>query len=392
MSTPVFTCGFECGRTSTTAGVGEHWINLSGTASIQTSTVRSGARSFRANPTAASAFASTTPLTTNTRWIGRVYIQFATLPSADVDLCGPNVANGPTVRFKQSDSKLYAAVAGTLGAFGVSVTTSVWYRIDFDANISAGGNDTCDVMVDGVACGQATAGGAVAGIDNVFIGLIGTSTADVFFDDFVLSNTGVDYPIGAGYVNHFVPTADGTHNIAGAADFQRTLTGTDILNATTTAFQLVDDVPLESGASVDWVNLIAPPNATDYVECVFGPASGISTPTAAPRAVEVIAAIHQAGTGLGSMEIRMNDNGTTNVLYTAAAVAGVTTIIYKGKQYATAPTGGAWTVAAGAGNFNNLRVRFGSPAVVDANPDQFFDCIMVEAEFQLWDLMPQACL
>jgi hypothetical protein len=182
-------------------------------------------------------------------------------------------------------------------------------------------------------------------------------------------------------LNHFVPTSDGTHNIAGAADFERTLTGTDILNATTTAYQLVDDVPLESGASVDWINMVAPPNATDYVECIFGPASGISTPTAGPRAVEVIAGIHQAGTGTGNMEIRMNDNGTNNVLYTATAVAGISNVAYKRKHYGTnIANGGAWTIS-GAGNFNNLRVRFGSPAAVDANPDQYFDCIMIEAEF-----------
>ncbi len=78
----------------------------------------------------------------------------------------------------------------------------------------------------------------------------------------------------------------------------------------------------------------------------------------------------------------MNDNGTTNVLYTATAVIGVTSVAFKHKHYATAIAGGgAWTVSAGNGNFNNLRVRFGSPAAVDANPDQYFDCIMVEAEF-----------
>jgi hypothetical protein len=98
--------------------------------------------------------------------------------------------------------------------------------------------------------------------------------------------------------------------------------------------------------------------------------------------VEVIAGIHQATTATGNMEIRINDNGTMNVLYTATTVAGVTAVAYKRKHYAVnIANGGAWTVVSGAGNFNNLRVRFGSPAVLDVVPDQYFDCIMVEAEF-----------
>lgn len=377
--TPIFACGFECGQFGTA-----HW-NGGGVGASSTGTVRSGARSFRANPTASIVQLITfdAPWGSNTRRIARMYVNFATLPSADTALAlfGGGAA-GPNVRFKQSDSKIYAAVGTTFGASGVTVTTGIWYRIDSDFNVNTSGADFCDVQVDGVACGQATATGLSSVTGNEAIGVLETCTADVFFDDYVASVTAADYPIGAGYVNHFVPTADGTHNIAGAADFQRTLTGTDILNATTTAFQLVDDVPVEPTGPTDWINMIAPPNATDYVECIFGPAPGISTPTVAPRAVEVLAGIHQAGTGTGNMEIRMNDNGTTNAMYTATTVAGVTSVAYKRKHYAVnIANGGAWTVAAGAGNFNNLRVRFGSPAAVDANPDQFFDCIMIEAEF-----------
>jgi hypothetical protein len=292
---------------------------------------------------------------------------------------------GPNIAFKQSDGKIYAAVATTLGASGVAVTTGTWYRLDFDFNFTTSTN-VCDVQVDGAACGQASATGLGAGQNQFLIGVVGsgTRTADAFFDDIVLSVTAADYPIGAGYVNHFVPTADGTHNIAGTGDFQRTLTGTDILNATTTAYQLIDDVPMEASA-VDWQNMVAPPNATDYVECIFGPAPTIATPTVGPRAVEVIGGINQAGTGNGNMEIRINDNGTTDAMYSATGVAGVAVasgVVFKRKHYATAIAGGgAWGVAAGNGNFNNLRVRFGSPAAVDANPDQYLVSMMIEAEF-----------
>ena len=386
--TPVFCCGFECGVTSSSL----HIASTQG--SYSTSTVRSGARSHRINPTAVSTghIATTITLTASDKWIIRCYINFATLPSADCLLL--YVTDG-TIKvglgFKQSTSKIdlgNETVGGTsISGGGVSVTTGVWYRVELYVN-SAANPWTYDGKVDGVQLtNPATQVRAAATPTNFVFGVnlrTGSITADVFFDDFLASNTIVDYPLGAGYVNHFVPTSDGTHNIAGTGDFQHGTAGADIVNATTDAFSLVDDVPLPSSITTsDLINLVAPPNATDYVESVFGPASGVASPASAPRAVEVMAAYHQAGTGAGNMEIRMNDNGTTNVLYTATGVAGVTTLAYIRKLYASnIANGGAWTITSGAGNFNNLRMRFGSPAAVDANPDQYLDAIMIEAEFQ----------
>lgn len=388
MATPVFCCGFECGVT------GSHWTLGTG-ASFSTGTVRSGVRALRLNASAsASSVASVAanfPLTGN-KLVVRFYLHFTTLPTTALRIL--NIVNvggtsGTTrqvgILFDSTVNKIFPMITGSAatGSVGASVTTGQWYRIDWKIDMSA--NPWVQALsVDGVEDAVTISLAAdtfTANAQVVFGHVSTTSTFDIFYDDFLASQTTADYPLGAGYVNHFIPTADGTHNIAGTADFQRTLTGTDILNATTTAFQLVDDVPLESGASVDWINMLAPPNATDYVECVFGPASGISTPSVAPRAVEVIAGIHQAATGTGNMEIRLNDNGTTNAMYSATGVAGVTSVAYKRKHYATPPTGGAWTVAAGDGNFNNLKVRFGSPATLDVNPDQYFDCIMLEAEF-----------
>ncbi len=383
--TPVGCCGAECG---VSGSGGQHW-SVGANASFDTSTVRSGARSIRLNPTAAaaSAVAGLGFSGSGTLCVSRLYFRAASFPSIDAFVGGISTGSDRIgLVYKNSDGKFYAGrMAGTtvtFGSTGVTAATGQWYSIDVRANVIAN-PWVIDVALDGVALGPFSPAVAASTISaGIALGGNANATFDWNFDDFITSATSGDYPIGAGYVNHFIPTSDGTHNVAGAADFQRTLTGTDILNATTTAFQLIDDVPLESGASVDWQNMIAPPNATDYVECIFGPASGISVPTAGPRAVEVIAGYHQAGATVGNMEIRMNDNGTTNALYTATAVVGVTSVAYARKHYATAIAGGgAWTVSAGAGNFNNLRVRFGSPAAVDANPDQYFDCIMVEAEF-----------
>ncbi len=378
--TPTFCCGGECG----VSGVGTHWPTVSGTRSFDTTTVRSGARSLRVNPTVgAGEWSTVAGVFTGGVAVYRYYVNFTTLPSASTELSVGNNTTGGAY-FKSSDSKIYASfnITTGFGATGVTVTTGVWYCIDVKV-ISTANPHLIDVSVDGVACGQSSHAVAASTTNEALslrVGIFGNVTTDVFYDDVVTSATTGDYPIGEGYVNHFIPTSDGTHSGLTAGDYQRTLTGTDILLATTTAYQLIDDVPLESGASVDWINMVAPAAAADYVECVYGPASGISTPTVAPRAVDVICGYHQAGTGTGNMELRLNDNGTTSIVYTATTVAGVTSVAYVRKHYATGPAG-AWTVTAGAGNFNNIRIRFGCPAAVDANPDQYFDCTMIEAEF-----------
>lgn len=391
--TPVFCCGFECG----VSGVfGSHWDNSGGLATFSTSTVRSGARSLRLNLAAASTTMGSNygGLTAfgGTAGVLRGYIHFTTLPDTNFPLLLLTTASGGTVGlvYQSSDGKLYAGRdnTGTLtvGSSGFTPVTDRWYLVDIRVNVVAN-PWLIDVQIDGVALGQASIALAASTISIIrcgrnYTGI--TTTVDCFIDDILMSSTLADYPLGAGFVNHFVPTADGTHNIAGTADFRRTLTATDILNSTTDAHLLVDEVPLEATVT-DWINMIAPPNATDYVECIFGPAPGIHVPVIGPRAVEIICGINQAGTGAGNMEIRLNDNGTTNAVYSATGVAGVTVATgqqFKRKHYATAPTGGAWNANdSGAGSFRNIRIRFGSPAALDVNPDQYFGCAMIEAEF-----------
>jgi len=260
----------------------------------------------------------------------------------------------------------------------------VVYYIDVRVNSSANPH-LIDVSVNGTPCAQlsrATAALTSATGVSVGFGLV-NATADASFDDVVCSQTSADFPIGDGYVNHFVPTADGTHNVAGTNDFERTLTGVDIDNTTTDAYLLVAKVPLEA-TMTEWINNKLAVSATDYVECIFGPAPGISSPTVAPRAVDVIVGINQAATGTGNMEIRLNDNGTEDAVYSASGVAGVavaTGQVFKRKHYAAGPAG-AWVIGGGGnGDFTDLRIRYGSPAVLDVNPDQYYGNTLIEAEF-----------
>lgn len=378
-------CGVAFILSSTFSGY-EH-PNFTGSAAFSTGVVRSGARSVRVNPSASATnhyAVFIDPSVTATTAVSRIAVRFDSLPTVDCFIFasenGVPSINSSGALFQVSDSKIYARTTTVTGATGVSVTTGVWYFIDVRIVVDPITSITVDVQVNGTACGQAFDFAALSVIGDLYAGVIhaSTVTADVYFDDLVVSQTSGDYPIGDGFVHAFVPTSDGTHNVAGAADFRRGTTATDILNATTTAYQLVDEVPLDSGTpdTDDYISCFNPPNSTDYVEVKYGAAPSSSTPAEGPRAVEVVYIHHEAGTGFGVSAAKLNDNGTISNVHAAGSVVGGTALRYESKHFATAPsTGVAWTAAL----FNNLRMRFGFSS--DANPDQYFDGTMIEAEF-----------
>lgn len=375
---------------------GQHW-HQGVNGDITTTRPRSGLRALYVNVASAAKLYERNFPTSSAHHIYRIYFFFEALPSVNVELCrslvAPNLSGGPFVYFQQSTSKIFAAVGSsaspTLGASGVTIETGRWICIDtyFFTNLS--GNDTCDVQVDGIACGQASASGFGSSLPDAMSIGVSNSTCEFYMDDVVVSFTAADYPIGPSQgVLPIVPIADGTHNIAGGGDFQHGSAGTDITNATTDAWTLIDDLPAQAVTGVgttDFITIVAPPNATDYIECRLGiaPSLNLPPPRIGPQAVEAFIAIHQAGTGAGNMEVRLNDNGTMGVIYTATGVAGTTNVRYKFAHFAIAPSGAAWHARndGSDGDIYDLRMRFGSPASVDANPDQYLDSFMLEADF-----------
>jgi hypothetical protein len=377
MATPVFCCGFECGVLS---NVGVHWLNVGvGTPTIDTTTVRTGLRSVRFNAVAAGVIAGSATgvcaIGANAVNVARFALRFATLPNGNVVIC--TTGSAPTIDwglyFQVSDGKLYCRAGGVNGATGVALATNTWYMIDLRFTIDATGLlMTVDARVDGIGLGTAALGAFVTEANYWVFGLRTAVTADMYADDFLASNTSADYPFGDGYVLSYIPNADGSHNVAGSNDFEKTLTGTDITNSTTDAWQLVDERPLPTTA-VDFINGIAPPNGTDYVEIAYED----SVEPVAPRTVEAIVVYHDAGgAGTNSFGVSLrNSGGAGNVDIMTEAPRNVgATISYGRKHFATDPAGAAWTLTV----FNALRSRF---RVADASPDPYLDALMLEAEY-----------
>jgi hypothetical protein len=360
-------------------------VPISGTpATIDSSDPRSGLQAARVAVSAGTSVSrrqmSGLAILAATVSVHRLYIKFITLPSADTYLfwIGGTLTRVGVV-FKASDSKIYAGTANlTFGATGVSVDTGVWYRIDVKLDFTTGAK-VADVQVDGVACGQVTGtGGATTGF--VEFGCSHAATGEWLVDDYKSSDTPGDYPLGAGSAIGFIPASDGLHNVDGADDFERGDTGTDITNATTDAYKLVDDFPMPSAASdSDAIAVVSPPNPTDYVEVKFATIPGGPIPVDPPSSIEVIVAYHQPTSAIGNVRLAIADNGVTDDVLNLTDVGSLGALKFARKHYIDPPSAAsAWTLTAGNGNFFDVRMRIYSS---DATPTQYFDAAMIEAEF-----------
>lgn len=377
----VFCCGFECGV------FGSHWtLNVAG-AEFNTSTFRSGLRSLRLNPSAASSLVYKQVEAGVRIRTMRFYLRVTTAPNVDYQVVGMSPALGDFwgLGYKASDGKFYALGATTYGATGVTLTTGVQHQVDIKINKSAN-PALVDVMIDGLPLGQSSHAIAAADVNYINIGLNGNATCDMYIDDLIVTNGLNDYPIGPGHIISLVPGSDGTHTATGTNVVKGTVAaptgGGAITSATTDAFNRVNARPIGGGVA-DSTFLINQQTiaALEYAEVITEP----STEPNIPRAVEILVADRQASTAVGSMEIRTvqkitTPNGEVTVV-NLIAVAGQVTDKYTTKQLGyLAPGGVPWTVAI----VKDLRHRFGYS--IDATPDQYWRGVIVEAEYA--DLPP----
>lgn len=382
-------CGFECGVNNNTAHV-----TLGTHAAFDTSIFRSGGtfgRSVRVNLSAQNDATFLQLLGLGNTFVGRIYVYFATLPDANTLIF--RIADGLIfhgVGFKASDGKLYAARSNsgviTFGATGVAVSAGQWYKLGVRV-IANGTTIVTDVEVavpgeDAVSAAQLSqVNGSSLQSDTVAFGSTANVTADMYFDDVNIADASGDYPLAEGSSLPFIPTSDGSHNIAGANQFERGTTGVDITNATTTAYQLVDELPMDDGTPAvdDYIAAIAPSSGNDYVEVKFGAAPGVTLPVDPPTSVEVIVGYH-GGLG-GDLKLSLVDDGAVDTIVSKVGWAGSSVVNFASKHYADPPSSAtSWTLASGPGNFLDLRIRFYS---ADALPDQYFDGALLEVDFGL---------
>lgn len=212
----LWSCGFEL-QTVGSGGVGVEWDTTTGSPSINTTTVRSGAASLRCNPTAATSFIQHAIQASDvaTRVYLRAYVRIATLPSAKTMILswtdGTPFGYGIVL---QTNGKL--TIEGTNGTLftsqsALTLSTGQWYRIELDMDDN---NDIATAYVDGTQVLQLT-GADVFGGHLARFGPQFSCTTDIYLDDLAVNDTSGSTQTalpGAGSIVHLRPNAAGDNN------------------------------------------------------------------------------------------------------------------------------------------------------------------------------------
>lgn len=205
----------------------------------------------------------------------RFYFYYTAAPSADNTIFR-NATISPYIAIKISSTgtlKLFDE-DGQIGSASSALSTSTWYRIEVEYNVSgAGGTHTAKARIDGTEFAAAT-NRTTGGSDSILLGGNLLSEAQTtgawFFDDVAINdNTGSyqnSYP-GEGKIVHLKPNANGTTNSwtigAGSGSNYEQVDEVTPDEATTYLRSLttnaVDEYAIEAfpGNSYDTINCIA---------------------------------------------------------------------------------------------------------------------------------------
>jgi len=313
--------------------------------------------------------------------VGSFYVRPDNNPSyatSDYALFGflVDAGTGPTIYFNHTTSKLYAT-NGSDCSVAMTYPDSNWHRVDFKFDFTTN-PCTLDFQVDGVAATQSTINQAGAHFTEVDFGGTGPLYIVSFFDDFILSSTSGDYPIGPHKVVGLKPNAEGTHN--NTTNTMEDYSGNDIDGSTYTAYDKLDEIPWITTLN-DWIKQSTTGTAR-YCEVQFTDmASGIGDTDIIGVEADLQYTSDAAGGNQGGCIIR-DSNGQESEVYgnpTTRQDYSIPTI-YNNEKFAvvTAPTGGGWTKT----HVNALRCRFGYSN--DVSPSPKWMAVLLEAAYKVY--------
>lgn len=368
-----FVCGAECGvlaAGSTASPTAKHWSAVVGATTLETTTVRTGSRSYKFNPSAAQAYLAHDISGSPVRMSARAYIRFSVLPNTTCTLLNAKIGvNYPGVYYNNSTGKITTGNSATYGAGGVTAATGQWYCVEFIVDCSAN-PWTIDVKVDGVLDTRQTVSNAASTMSSMSVGFINfTTTATLFVDDISVQDVNTLW-IGPGEVQGLFPNADGTHSFT-ANDFIYNAAGGSIPVSATNVNTYIDDL-LDN--TTDFINQ-ALTNANGYVEVQF---PDLPSNVVKVNGVEVVSTHHSAATQSNNCKMKLFDG--TNVQDIWSADFSETSIVYSSVTANMAPSAAGtyipWTKSA----VDSISARWGYSS--DANPDVYLNSLCLEVDCQ----------
>lgn len=358
----LYQTGFEW--QSVTAGV--EFDTVTGSPTISTSVLRSGAASLRTNVSATAAWVghTYTGAGSATNRFFRVYLRIATAPGADAvaiylfrDGTNGNLGN---IRLNSNRTlELWdEQAAAQQGSDSSALSLNTWYRVEMSYNRTSG---AIEAFIDGVSFASGT---TITGADaNVMRwGVIDSATCDLYWDDVAINNS-------AGSVNNGLP---------GAGSIVASLPTAAGDNAATTGiFSYINEVPPSDTATsgstmieLDSNAVVADYNVTDSATLGIDSYDTIT-------AISILARVREEAAGTSSYQLRVKSASGGTVTSTAAADAGNatartnpngTTAFGRPLISETDPTTGvAWTPT-GTNSIDNMQIGV-TNVDADSTPD-----------------------
>ena len=276
----------------------------------------------------------------------RFHVRLPSLPASTQHLLHLEPTSGQTakLRFNATTGRLQAAFWSSVQDASLPVMPGAWHRVDMRVTTNATPR-TIEWEVDGVPQATVSEVDAAADLIRLQIGAEGSATYVCDYDDFAMSHTAGDFPIGEGFVVPLRPNADGGHN-AGANVIERQ-DAQDI--GVVTAFDLLDELPMSSAA--DYVRQVAV-GAGQFAEVQFEDV-GVT----AIQDVMGLLAYTSSGTSVnnGACVARRADGTEAEIWGTPAAPLDMSeSVLFYKSALVTRPAGG-WTQP----EVNALRMRMG---------------------------------
>jgi hypothetical protein len=351
-----FLSGFEDGVvTSAGTGMYENIFTGGGSPAIDAGVKRYGSYSLLINKTGAGInYVRKIPTGTNGIVVARFAFRLASLPSANVGALftvAPNAGNAVRIKYDLATQKLKMTLGSASVLAGSTISATTWYVIDVRTDVAANPR-TVDWQIDGVAQGSASSSETGSTVSGVRLG--GDVSGDVYtanYDDFLMSETATDYPIGDGKVLAVAPNGLSTHSSVGSfANHDGTAIG-----ASTPGY--VADRPLTS--TTDYIKQTATGSGS-YVGLTMA-----DTADACVDAVRGVVAYNASGTNATAAATRFLDGAST----TTFSHTGSSTLTYAAGMLTPATTWSATTL-------NGLIVRTGFATSVTSMP--YWQSILAE--------------
>jgi len=376
---PVFCCGLECGQDQQGAGSStfRHWNTRStaGGLTIETAAPLTGTRSLRVIGDAAGPYMQASRgITGKDILVVRYRFKVLTLPSGQLartcsfqlstSACSIQVSSGAVLQARFGGNTQNGPTLSTNDIVEIECRyngTSNPNTLDWSYSLNGG------TWTDGT---QVTLAQVATTCTNIQFGITNgasSSYGEFLIDDVAVWDASGDYGKQSGEVYGYSPNVDGTHSFT-AGDFGYDTAGGDVATSATDVYTYIDDKAMTGTADLIRQKVI---RSTGYIEVGFE-----NTDKGAPRAVELVAALHAAGVGANTQTLKLTDDDGTSLVdaYTNLDCSDVT-LFWAAAHYAVAPSTAVWTQAL----FNALKARWGYSTDVTDIP--YLDGLMLEAEF-----------